>query len=1033
MNRSEILTAPRGTRRKAVAIAIASAVFASGAAFADAGGSIVNGINASVLPGSYGAIAQGLFAQVADGTGGVAVQDDFRGAASVNIGALNTIEVGSESFDGAANTIVGQVNYTKNANGALVYGAGNSVTNSYAPVVVEGDIEIDLSNPSELTQKLQKAVGESGGKVLAIGGANTADFATNSQLVGVGNTLKGKEGDTSDYNLVNGVGNALDGVDHVTVIGSGNKLTTVTNAIVLGDGSTIAKRNNVISIGNGNTVNGDSAVLVGEGATAGLKAIAIGSGATASMSGTNGQVAIGDSSAAKGDGAVAIGQNASTDFTASDAAVAVGKNSKANGRNAVAIGSGAKAAKVSGSSTEDGYETTAVGYGSSATGHSAAAFGSGATASGYAGTALGSGASASGFGGTAAGNGAQASGQGSAALGSSSSASAQYSVAIGSGASASANSAFAAGTGAVSNGQSSIAIGANANNPGGYNQTVTAGAFSIAMGSRTQATGQRAVTLGYGARASKVDSVALGAYSVAEGDAVNTKSVKINGTTYEFAGVSGTNSRLGVVSVGGKTSSYQGSDKQIPDVTTIYRQIQNVAAGRISATSTDAVNGSQFYAATQAIEAIQKQVTEATANSTDTHVKAGDYAVSGEGKVELKLADKSGNEIEGQTVTITDVAKASEVGSVSSLNDGLKNESGSTTIVEAVNKVDTRVGDQKYSEVTGTEISDGDSVTDAIGKLNNRAAAAVTEAGKHTTLTEGANVRIEGTETNGQKNYKVSLADDISVKTVKADSGTIGGVTLEDGAVSATSASIGGVTVADGKVTAGTTVISSDAVTAGDSSLKSGSLTVNGKEYIGSDGISANGQKITNVAAGTSATDAVNYGQLQATQAQVDQNSADIGNLYRKAGDLSKKINRTGANAAALAALHPLDYDEDHKVSASVGIGQYHGTGALAVGVFIRPTENLMLNLGGSFANSDKMFNAGLSYRFGDNGAAYGTKAGMAQQVSALTAENKDLTGKLESANTKLESANAKIDKVTAENAELRAEIEKIKAALKLK
>ena len=290
------------------------------------------------------------------------------------------------------------------------------------------------------------------------------------------------------------------------------------------------------------------------------------------------------------------------------------------------------------------------------------------------------------------------------------------------------------------------------------------------------------------------------------------------------------------------------------------------------------------------------------------------------------------------------------------------------------------------------------------------------EAAKHASVAAGdANVKVDGTavNANGGTEYKVSLADDIKVKSVTADTGTIGGVAMQDGTI-----------------TTGDTTISGTSVKVGDSELKTDSLKVNGKAYITSDGISANSQKITNVAAGTLAADsadAVNGSQLYATNQQVQANSESITNLWKKAGDLNKKINRTGANAAALAALHPLDFDEDHKVSASAGIGQYHGTGALAVGVFIRPTENLMFNLGGAFASSDRMFNAGVSYRFGDNSAKpVATNAQMAERVNSLTAENRDLTAQLKASGTKLES-------VAAENAELRAEIKAIKARLGMK
>ena len=183
--------------------------------------------------------------------------------------------------------------------------------------------------------------------------------------------------------------------------------------------------------------------------------------------------------------------------------------------------------------------------------------------------------------------------------------------------------------------------------------------------------------------------------------------------------------------------------------------------------------------------------------------------------------------------------------------------------------------------------------------------------------------------------------------------------------------------------------------------------------YLGPDGIDANGKKITGVAAGSisaSSTDAVNGSQLYQTNQAVQQNSDDISKLYNRSAELNRKIHRAGAHAAALAALHPLDFDENHRVSASLGLGQYHRSGAAALGIFVRPTENFMVSLGGSIASgSDVMGNLGVHYRFGGDSVRV-NKTELTQQVSTLTAENRDLSAKLASSNSKLEAATSKID-----------------------
>ena len=183
--------------------------------------------------------------------------------------------------------------------------------------------------------------------------------------------------------------------------------------------------------------------------------------------------------------------------------------------------------------------------------------------------------------------------------------------------------------------------------------------------------------------------------------------------------------------------------------------------------------------------------------------------------------------------------------------------------------------------------------------------------------------------------------------------------------------------------------------------------------YLGPDGIDAKGKKITGVAAGSvsaNSTDAVNGSQLYQTNQAVQQNSDDISKLYNRSAELNRKIHRAGAHAAALAALHPLDFDENHRVSASLGLGQYHSSGAAALGIFVRPTENFMVSLGGSIASgSDLMGNLGVHYRFGGDSVRV-NKTELTQQVSTLTAENRDLSAKLASSNSKLEAATSKID-----------------------
>lgn len=261
-------------------------------------------------------------------------------------------------------------------------------------------------------------------------------------------------------------------------------------------------------------------------------------------------------------------------------------------------------------------------------------------------------------------------------------------------------------------------------------------------------------------------------------------------------------------------------------------------------------------------------------------------------------------------------------------------------------------------QITG--LAAGTADTDAVNvaqlkAVKGDASQAVTESKKHSSVVAGNNIKVTSqTNDAGGTEYSVSTADNVSFSSV-----TVGAASISQA------------------------------------------------------GIQAGSQKITNVAPGTisaTSTDAVNGSQLYQTNQAVQQNSDDISKLYNRSAELNRKIHRAGAHAAALAALHPLDFDENHRVSASLGLGQYHSSGAAALGIFVRPTENFMVSLGGSIASgSDVMGNLGVHYRFGGDSVRV-NKTELTQQVSTLTAENRDLSAKLASSNSKLEAATSKID-----------------------
>lgn len=205
--------------------------------------------------------ANGLFSSI---TGAYSIaSSDYSAnidAASKNFGAtitgsLNSIEskTASSNYSGVANSIVGVANRTFNSNGALVFGAGNEITNSVSRLSAptsSGDSVQDLQ------KTLMKAVRNSngGGATLAIGGGNIADYTQASQMIGVNNTLKGTAANKATYSLLNGYKNEATNVEHVSVIGSENVVNNTKNAIVLGDKRKLTEANGNIILGSSDTV-----------------------------------------------------------------------------------------------------------------------------------------------------------------------------------------------------------------------------------------------------------------------------------------------------------------------------------------------------------------------------------------------------------------------------------------------------------------------------------------------------------------------------------------------------------------------------------------------------------------------------------------------------------------------------------------------------------------------------------------------------------------------------------------------------------
>ena len=311
-----------------------------------------------------------------------------------------------------------------------------------------------------------------------------------------------------------------------------------------------------------------------------------------------------------------------------------------------------------------------------------------------------------------------------------------------------------------------------------------------------------------------------------------------------------------------------------------------------------------------------------------------------------------------------------------------------------------KVEGDKATGVKATEVTDGNKVTgykvslDNKVKVGNVAIDGKDDKGEITGLTnttvDAADFATKGrAATEEQLKAAMDKVQTQSRTTVKGS----GNITVTPGTASAAEYTV--------ELAKDITV---DSVTA--KTVKADEYKVGDKTYINKDGINANGNKITNVGDGKiskDSTDAVNGKQLYGVEQKVNQNTTNINKLQNniydmgmKVGELDTRVNKVGAGAAALAALHPQDFDPEDKWDIAAGVGNYKNATAAAVGLFYRPNERTMLNLGWTMGDSRNMVNAGVSVKLGSGSTYAGlSKVQMAtrltQQEEKITAQEQEI------------------------------------------
>ena len=819
-----------------------------------------------------------------------------------------------------------------------------------------------------------------GAAVLA-GVSTTAMAETNVVLNNDGNIVGG-----TDVSAVAGVGTTGDSV----VLGKKAK-SEATESIVIGNNVTNKARWS-ITLGNNATSQSGYGVTLGDRASTGKGGNAIAIGLMAKTSnekvGGNSQTAVGVASYADGEAASAFGSYANA---TGSLATAIGRGTKATALSASAFGDSASASA---------WGATALGVGASARANNSIAVGSQAVTEGqestalgrrsYAGaqsaTALGTGANASAIVSTAVGNGAKASEVGASALGNTAEASGRGSMAFGYASKASAVDALATGSNANASSMNAVAVGKNSN---------SSAVNAIALGTSSNVSGVSAVVIGTQAKGTHENSVTLGSYSSSAANdfnqtakALSSFDDKAKGTTVNYNGTFST--QKGAVSVGdGK----------------LVRQIQNVGAGRITATSNDAVNGSQLYQAyynagfniknngkeTSRINTHGK-VNFVNGKNTEVVVKDGENAAD----ITVNLKDDiTVNNVTAKNVTVGPVtinkdginAGDKKITNVSNgtISADSKDAVNGSQLYAAKNELNTNI--TKAAAAAKTEVKAGTNVevTSETGANNQTiytvnakdTSASVEAASDAVTVTVGEKTEVKnGISVTTVTNYKVDLSqktkDEIKNAggrgfnvTASASEGTVVNEVAEE-TVQSTATKMDKLTLDAGKNIKLThkkgkvlSVAVSDTPTFKNVTTK-GDLNVGGTVHAHG-GLDVHNNRIVNVADPKDPTDAVNKRYVDNAVKNINNN---INRLDNKIDHVDRKLRAGIAGATAISFLQRPN--EAGKSLVSVGVGGYRNENAIAVG-YGRNSDNnkISIKVGASInSRSDVNWGGSIGYQW---------------------------------------------------------------------
>ena len=798
---------------------------------------------------------------------------------------------------------------------------------------------------------------------------------------------------------------------------------SATSAFAAGYNNTI-NADNAVAYGNSNKAIGTNSLAGGEYAKAeGRNSVAIGSSAQAlkdntfaigSQARTNGvnTVAIGNGAYATGANALAMGYGTTAEGKDS---LALGSLVKSNSKNNVAIGM--VVTTNSNDSVGIGTAVTtnsnnSVGIGNNVVNNLSNSIGIGnGVATDFNTIGIGNGVEIKVQDAIAVGNGVISNGESSVAIGNGIHADGVKTVNIGTNVNAKGVSSIVVGRDTTVNGDDTTVVGANNGTVDadqsavfGYNNIVKDNSKEqLIFGSNSTTEGQGATVVGSHAAATAIDAFAIGNNTIA--DLQNGVALGSNSVTELQVGT--TNIKDNTTDIRFSNSTYAGSN---PDsvvsfgthgragaggVTEYTRQLQNLAAGRVSATSTDGINGSQLYDV-----ALEAQKYNTLVDGTNTTVESKDNAYGRkEYKVNVNKDLVDMNSVNYGKVTDPKHSVTNKDGMITFDGDKDTKYTANGMAIEDRNNLDTAsynldgmVADSngKHVEFTTTNISAGDQ------QIHNVTAG--------TAATDAVNV----------KQMKDYVEANKAVESVISDNQTdnIAAVRVTNGKSTGDANAQYGIYVSKNTVTdiakaankfEGDSVIKVETTTGANHTADTTTFKFDGNEaakvlpvsYKANGGATnkvmadkglnfVNGNHIN---ASVGADGLVRFDLDQNIPNQINSNANAINGLSDKVAKNHKISERGIAGTAALAALHPLDFDPDHKLDVMAGYGHFHGSNSVALGAAYRPNEDLMFTVGSTVGNGDTVVNAGVSYKVGAKSGVSRSKVAVAKDVADMKRE----------------------------------------------